>query len=747
MLTEQTTGIINIGTKINRTGAINIGTNMQETITIGNSGGQVNINGTGTIKASSFDTGSVGVGVSLYTSTTSGSFTMLTSQTTGTINIATNASRSGVINIGSASCALNITGTGTIKASKFDATVEGSNVTLFETIGSGDITFAGNQTGGDLIIGNKSTRTGTITIGATTCATNITGTGTIKANAFDVVNNSTAVTLFGTTTTGTCTILNNQTGVLNFANGTRSGNINFGTNCTGTITIGNTGGTVNINGIGTIKANNFDVVGSGTSVKLFDTTTTGSISIGVKQTTAALNIGTLSTRTGDINIGANTCATNITGTGDIKANNFDVVGTSTAVTLFDSTLNGVIDIGTNQTGGGLYIGTSPSRTADISIGSNATGGVLRLGSVGTATTTIAGVIGNINFTGLTNICTSQTGSILNIATSANRTAELNINNNNTSTNNINIGNILTTTNITGIGTIKANTYDIVGSASTVSLFDTTTTGSTDFFINQTSGELNIATKSGRTGALNINNNNSASNTISIGSPLTTTNINGIGTIKAVDFDAVNSGTDVTLFKTLGDGDITIGGAQTTGVMNIGTGVRPATGIINIGNNSNALNLCPINIGAFGTPTTLGGSVTINRALTLPSINIAPSTAQLGYTLGTTGGPSAAITTATSLIATTNIAIGIYILTFDVNVDTITSGVNTTLTFTFPITGGCTITHTTASLGGITNGQSTGGSYTGVLKCSTATNSCTLTMACSAGSAIARTYKSTILRIS
>ena len=669
MFNSQSTGILNIGNRVNRTGAINIGTNMQETITIGNTGGLVNINGTGTIKASSFDTGSAGVGVSLYTSTTSGSFTMLTGQTTGTINIATNGSRSGAINIGSASCTLNITGTGTLKANKFDATLAGTDVTICETTGSGDIDFASNQSGGSLRIGNKATRTGGITIGTETCPVNVTGIGTIKANTFDVVGSGTNVTILDTSTTGTINIASNASR-------------------TGTITMGSTGCVTNITGIGTIKADIFDIVGSGTNGTLFNTTTTGNIGIGSSQVGGVFNIANNASRSGAITMGSTGCVTNITGTGTIKANAFDVVGSGTNVTLFNTTTTGTIGIGNNQTNDILSIGTLGARTGAVNIGVagcavNITGtGTIKANSFDVVSNGTAVTLFNTTTGGTIGIGSSQVGGTFNIANNASRSGT------------ITMGSTGCVTNITGTGTIKANAFDIVGASTNTSLFTSTVGGAINIGSNQVGGTCEIATSATRTGPLYINSTTGATNSIFIGTGGTT--------------------------MTLDSATLSVGSTNTT----------------------------TLNIGTTSTTTlAIRGAAQLTSALRLPIVSTTPTTTQLGYSLSSAvTGPSVAISTATGLLAVTNVAIGIYILTYDVNVDTITSGTGATLTFTFPVTGSATVSQVSSSLGGITNGQSTGASYTGVLKCTNATNNVTLTMACNVGTAIARTYKSTIIKI-
>lgn len=63
------------------------------------------------------------------------------------------------------------------------------------------------------------------------------------------------------------------------------------------------------------------------------------------------------------------------------------------------------------------------------------------------------------------------------------------------------------------------------------------------------------------------------------------------------------------------GDLSIANSQTSGVLNIGTGVRVTSGnggAINIGNNASALNVAPINIGSENTTTTIDGFLTSEK---------------------------------------------------------------------------------------------------------------------------------------
>ena len=91
----------------------------------------------------------------------------------------------------------------------------------------------------------------------------------------------------------------------------------------------------------------------------------------------------------------------------------------------------------------------------------------------------------------------------------------------------------------------------------------------------------------------------ATNNIQIG-PLTTTSVH-CGGIDCQGSTINNGGARLT-------GAVSIGNAQTNGVLNIGTGAsRTATGIINIGNGAGTA-IIPINIGGSGSTTTIGGKL-------------------------------------------------------------------------------------------------------------------------------------------
>jgi len=694
-LSSITTGQINIGT--GSTGTIKIGASTGTSVHCGS----IDCTGTTINNASGPYVGALGFG----TTQTTGIMSIASGVRTGTgaLNINANASSNNTVNIGNTLVTTNVTGIGTIKANTFDVVNNSTDVSLFGTSTTGNIAIGGAQSSGTLSLGVLAGRTGTVSIGNTSCATNLTGIGTVKANLFDVVGSGTNTTLFGTTTTGQCDMLVSQTsGILNIGtSGTRSGAINIGSGAssTSTISIGNGSASVVLGG--TVNTTTIEPA-----------TATSVLNIGAGQTSGILNIGTSNSRSGAINIGSaaaggtitigdNLTTTNITGLGTIKANVLDVVSSSTNATLFATTTTGSITVGGAQTSGAMNLGTLASRTGTISI-----------------------------------------------------------------------GNTSCAVNITGTGTIKANAFDATAAGTSTTIYNTTTTGTIKLGANQTTGVIEIGTLATRSGALYINSTTGSTASIYIGADATTlildsatitagsastatinigtnntagsVNITGLGTIKGNSFDVVSAtaGGNLTIVPTITTRNIVIGGGQTTGTLAIGNS-STRTGDINIGTNATGGS---VNLGSVSSNVVIYGASNFISPVGLPTATTTPSAIQLGYTSSASTGPSTAITTATGLLAVTNTGIGIYILTFDVNVDTCTSGVGTTLTFTFPVTGSCTVTQVSSTLGGITNGQSTGASYTGVLKCTTAVNSVTLTMACGVGSAIARSYKSTIIKI-
>jgi hypothetical protein len=201
--------------------------------------------------------------------------------------------------------------------------------------------------------------------------------------------------------------------------------------------------------------------------------------------------------------------------------------------------------------------------------------------------------------------------------------------------------------------------------------------------------------------------------------------NAFGTLDAPKVD-----TAMTLGSNLTTGDLTIAGAQTTGDINIGNGsARLAGGAINIGAGTTAAN--PITIGGASSAVTVGGTlavtgtltanngivlpsgdtltltgningagnitttgsgtitsagtltassgITSNGAITLPTTTYTPGTTQLGYmanTAGTLGGNISLTTTAVPVLRVSNLAIGLYIVTVTLSVNSASSSTET-----------------------------------------------------------------------
>jgi len=156
-------------------------------------------------------------------------------------------------------------------------------------------------------------------------------------------------------------------------------------------------------------------------------TQTGDIDIGVHQTTGGLNLGTNPSRNALIDIGEQTASSdiNIRTGGVIRV--YPTSGlylggvTSGEIVIGDAQTNGDTSIGHVQTTGELKIGTSASRTSDITIGN-----VLNAGDIDLMTTGAVNIGGTT--TGTVEIGQQQTSGSLNIGTSASRTSDITIGN-------------------------------------------------------------------------------------------------------------------------------------------------------------------------------------------------------------------------------------------------------------------------------------------------------------------------------
>jgi hypothetical protein len=176
---------------------------------------------------------------------------------------------------------------------------------------------------------------------------------------------------------------------------------------------------------------------------------------------------------------------------------------------------------------------------------------------------------------------------------------------NLDTGNIFLGSVISTGNIT-IGRESGNHTGVI-----------TIGGS------QTTGIMEIATKSSRTGNLFISSTTGQTNNIYIGATGTKTILDG--TVSSNSLDGLSSGAAQTIGGIITTGSITIGGALTSGSMTLG-GVQ-TTGDINIGN-KNATG--DIYIGN-GTNSTTGA----NRGIcSIQKLQVGNTTANSGNGIGT-----------------------------------------------------------------------------------------------------------------
>jgi len=242
-----------------------------------------------------------------------------------------------------------------------------------------------------------------------------------------------------------------------------------------------------------------------------------------------------------------------------------------------------------------------------------------------------------------------------------------------------VGTINTTSSITsGSGGITATTGNISASAGSVSASTTITAGTG---ITATSG--NIAAT---TGAI------SSGTTITAGTVLIAPLLRNGASTGSISSAGVITGTSVIApsFNASANTDtVGICTTQTTGTLNIGTGVRDISGLggaINIGTGSGGT-ANPINIGGTGTVTTFGGGITLSKPITLPSTTYTPSTTQLGYSASITGSNNASITLPINNIGASpgsvvlrvvDLPIGIYIATVSFQVHRPTDIVNNTV---------------------------------------------------------------------
>jgi hypothetical protein len=517
--TINTTGTINSGS-----GALTCGTITCNTITTNNN----NINaGTGTITGGAL-TASIKVNTILVEPTDAGTAFNLCSTQTGQLNIGTASGRTGAINIGTNSGAINI-GTLTGSTTTQAITIGNASATLQTitfnrpiitnnnaiTAGTGTISTSGAINGGAITGTSLSSGTGTITGGAITCGTincntiitnnnNINaGTGSITGRVLTANVKVNTISVEPSTSSDEFDLCGAHTGILNIGKGiNRPGAINIGsgTGMSGTINIATSNtnsGAINI-GTGT---NNSGAISIGTS--------SGNVNIGTSTASGMIQAITIGSTTANENqtITFNrplTCKSidtqnsNIsTGTGSISSGDLSCTAINNATLIARRTKidgNGLTirDDGDMFTPVSIsYSGiTAPSLTAGVFGAGNITGGLI------TATTKVNTILVEPSDVGTAfNLCSTQTGT-LNIGTASTRTGNINIGTGQTTgTGNITIG----STGITGSGnqTITFNrpltiNYISSGSLSTIGGFIEVSSTSKSIFNNNTVSLANQA---------------------------------------------------------------------------------------------------------------------------------------------------------------------------------------------------------------------------------------------------------------
>jgi hypothetical protein len=294
----------------------------------------------------------------------------------------------------------------------------------------------------NLYIGNTATGTTNqlIQVGASALTTVQCGALTIKERS---INNATSAT------TGNIYIGDNQTsGAIHIGTGnnvlrTAGSSINIGNYSTsaGTINVGTSATTTNINGKGSIYATKFDIHDPTAVLQLGDLQTTGRLDIGSggsRSGTGAINIGTGGSALFQITIGSTTSTTTMQGT---------------SVSVSTKLLTPQIDTASDIT--------------DLSLGSNIAGGQIKIGG---------GIVNGSLF-----ICHgNQFGGAINIGAASTTAANI-----------INLGNNNTTVKIPNKLVTPAIDTGTTGTA--LSLGSNILTANIEIGGNQTTGDINIGT--------------------------------------------------------------------------------------------------------------------------------------------------------------------------------------------------------------------------------------------------------------
>jgi hypothetical protein len=219
------------------------------------------------------------------------------------------------------------------------------------------IWFCDKNTGGINIATNGAA------IAANTLRMGNSATTTIVNGIFD------ANTVNSILPTDTMNIAHDQTtGVLNIGQAARNGNINLGTNCTGTISVGGTTGMTTVNS--SLRVNTILATGTGGTMMIGNNTTTGNIQIGYPSTfTGNIGIGTLMGG-GSIDVGSYPVGNNQIVIGDATKSTTYLRGRTLYIadggttlhignTASVSYLNGINRLG--GTNGGVYVsGSEPA---------------------------------------------------------------------------------------------------------------------------------------------------------------------------------------------------------------------------------------------------------------------------------------------------------------------------------------------------------------------------------------------------
>jgi len=180
--------------------------------------------------------------------------------------------------------------------------------------------------------------------------------------------------------------------------------------------------------------------------------------------------------------------------------------------------------------------------------------------------------------------------------------------------------------------------------------------------------------------------------------------------------------------------------QTSGTLNIGTGVRTTGGVINFGTGSGAT-ANPINIGGSGSLIALGGSVSLSKGLTLPTTTYTATTGQIGYNATINGSNNASITLPVTLITTStvvlrvvNLPIGYYIGTVSLAISNATVA-NDTITVSGSVSGCLSEIQLLRFMGPLIGGTAirAAGVFTGGFQVTSATSTYTVSISVNTGS--------------